>query len=103
MNFSNYTIKSQEVLQKASEMVVGYRQQVVQASHILMAILNTNLDIFSFLAKKTGTDLTLVENKLKNLVEEYPKVDGGQPYLSTEAHQALQYAEKFAKKPGMII
>ena len=100
MNFSNYTIKSQEVLQKASEMVVGYGQQVVQTSHILMAILNTNLDIFSFLAKKAGTDLTLFKNKLKILVEGYPKVDGGQPYLSTEAHQALQHAEKFAKKTG---
>ena len=77
MKFSNYTIKSQEVLQKASEMVVSYGQQVVQTSHILMAILNTNVDIFSFLAKKTGTDLTLVENKLKNLVNVRRSKKGG--------------------------
>ena len=94
MNFEKYTIKSQEVLQKATEIASSSGQQVIETGHLLQAILMSDENMISFLLKKVGANKTLLDSKLSALIEGYPKVSGGQPYLSSEAHQALQQAEK---------
>jgi ATP-dependent Clp protease ATP-binding subunit ClpB len=94
MNFDKYTIKSQEVLQKATEVASSSGQQVIETGHLLEAILVSDDNLISFITKKTGANLSVIKNKLAELIQSYPKVSGGQPYLSNQAHQALQAAEK---------
>ena len=100
MNFNNYTIKSQEALQKATEIASGSGQQVIETGHLMKAILVSDENLISFLLKKLGATRQLLDSKLDELINTYPKVSGGQPYLSSQAHQALQKAEKYLKDFG---
>ena len=100
MNFNNYTIKSQEALQKATEIAGGNGQQVIETGHLMKAILQSDENLISFLLKKIGTQKGALENKLDELIRSYPKVSGGQPYLSNDAAAALQRAEKQLKSFG---
>ena len=100
MNFNNYTIKSQEALQKATEIASGGGQQIIETGHLMKAILVSDENLISFLLKKLGATRQLLDSKLDELINTYPKVSGGQPYLSSQAHQALQKAEKYLKEFG---
>ena len=100
MNFNNYTIKSQEALQKATEIAGGNGQQVIETGHLMKAILQSDENLISFLLKKIGTQKGALENKLDELIRSYPKVSGGQPYLSNDAAVTLQRAEKQLKSFG---
>ena len=102
MNFNKLTIKSQEVVQKASEIALSASQQAVDTGHLLKAILETDENLFAFLLKKLNTNRSLLVTKLDELLNAYPKVRGGdsQPYLSNEANAALQKAEGYLKEFG---
>ena len=100
MNFNNYTIKAQEALQKATEIASGSGQQVIETGHLLQAILLSDENLISFLLKKLGANRQMIQTPLDEVVNGYPKVSGGQPYLSNDAAKALQKAEKYLKDFG---
>ncbi|MEM6522792.1 MAG: ATP-dependent chaperone ClpB [Bacteroidota bacterium] len=94
MNFDKYTIKSQQTLQKAADIAGSLGQQAIEPGHLLKALLMTDENVISFLVKKLGLNKNLLSNKLEEILAQYPKVSGQQPYLSNEAAAALQDAEK---------
>jgi ATP-dependent Clp protease ATP-binding subunit ClpB len=100
MNFNNYTIRSQEAIQKATEIAAGYGQQAIETGHILKAILLTEETVVSFLTKKLNVNRNILENKLNEIIATYPKVNGGSPYLANPAMQALNKATSFLKEFG---
>ena len=57
MDFKNYTIKAQEVVQKASEIALGNGQQGIETGHLLQAILSEDENVVGFIAKKTSVNL----------------------------------------------
>ena len=98
MNFDKYTIKSQEALQKATEIALSNEQQAIEPGHILSAILKSDENLVSFLLNKLGIQRKGFEDKLEEIISSYPKVQGQQPYLSNDAHQALTKADKYLKE-----
>ena len=98
MDFKNYTIKSQEAIQKAAEIAAGNQQQAIEPGHLLKAILLSDENVLSFLIKKLGVNRGQLETKLDEVVQGYPKVSGQQPYLSNEAHAALTKSLDFLKE-----
>src|SRR5690348_15416621 len=100
MNFNNYTIKAQEVIQKASEIALGNTQQAIETGHLLKAILQSDENMMGFLLKKLNVNRTILESKLDEIVGAYPKVSGGNPYLGNEAAAALQKATTYLKEFG---
>lgn len=100
MNVNNYTIKSQEALQKAGEIAQGRESQVIQTGHLLNAVLLSDESLISFLFKKLGVTKNLIDAKLEEILVGYPRANGGQPYLSNDAAKALQAAEKHLKEFG---
>jgi ATP-dependent Clp protease ATP-binding subunit ClpB len=100
MNFNNYTIKSQEVIQKATEIAAAAQQQAVETGHILKGIMQSDENMISFIFKKTGANKNLVDDRLEDIINAYPKVSGGSPYLSNEAAAALTKATTFLKEFG---
>ena len=100
MNLEKYTIKSQEALQKAAEIAQSNGQQEINTGHLLQALFVSDENLISFLLKKMGAKKTLLDPKLEAIVEKYPKVQGGQPFLANQAHQAIQRGEKFLKEFG---
>jgi ATP-dependent Clp protease ATP-binding subunit ClpB len=100
MNFNNYTIKSQEAIQKATELAAANQQQVVETGHILKATLMADENMISFLFKKTGANKKVVDDKIEEVIKTYPKVTGGSPYLSNDAAAALTKATAYLKEFG---
>jgi ATP-dependent Clp protease ATP-binding subunit ClpB len=100
MNFNNYTIKSQEAIQKAIEIVKDNKQQVIEPSHVLIAAILTGENVVNFLFQKLGVNPQHLVSLLEKQIESYPRVSGGEPQLSREANAAFSKAEDFAKKMG---
>jgi ATP-dependent Clp protease ATP-binding subunit ClpB len=97
MNFNNYTIKSQEAIQKAAEIALANTQQAIEPGHLLKAILLSDENVVSFLIKKLEVNRKELEARLEDIIQQYPKVSGQQPYLSNDAAYALQKATTILK------
>ncbi len=100
MDFKNYTIKSQEAIQKAGEIVTENGQQAIEPGHIFEAILLSDQNVISFLIKKLNVNKMQLENELKEIINGYPKVSGQQPYLSNDTHNVLTTATSYLKEFG---
>jgi len=94
MNFEKFTIKSQEALQKSAAIASGFQQQAIEPGHLLKAILETDENVVDFLVKKSGVNSNMLETRLDELLQSYPKVSGSQPYLTSASNVVLQQAEK---------
>jgi len=98
MNFNNYTIKAQEAIQKASEIVAGHQQQAIETAHILKALLSVDENVVSHLLKKLNVNITYLGTELDKQIESFPKVSGSNIYLSSDANTALQKAQGYLKE-----
>ncbi|MDR1356117.1 MAG: ATP-dependent chaperone ClpB [Tannerellaceae bacterium] len=100
MNFNNFTIKSQEAVQQAVNLATERGQQVVEAVHLLRAVIVTGESITNFLFRKLGINTQNLNKALDSALDSYPKVSGGEPYLSKEANAVLQKAVEYSGKMG---
>ncbi|MGL5771926.1 MAG: Clp protease N-terminal domain-containing protein, partial [Bacteroidales bacterium] len=100
MNMNNFTIKSQEAIQKAIEIVAANNQQAIEPTHILKGIIQVGESIINFLFQKTEISLQTVSRVIDREIDSYPKVSGGEPYLSRDANNVLQKAINLANKMG---
>ena len=98
MNFNNFTIKSQEAVQKAMEIATARQNQAIESSHLLKGILMVDDNVVPYLLKKMNVNPEMLGNALDKVIESYPKVSGGQQYLSGDANQALQRAVGFSQE-----
>ncbi|MCW5909649.1 MAG: ATP-dependent chaperone ClpB [Cyclobacteriaceae bacterium] len=94
MTFDKFTIKSQEALQKSAEIATSRQQQAIEPGHILKAILETDENVSAYLFKKLNINEAILQSKLEEIVNGYPKVSGQQAYLSSASNSVLQQAEK---------
>ncbi|MCS6822728.1 MAG: ATP-dependent chaperone ClpB [Cytophagaceae bacterium] len=100
MNFNNYTIKAQGVVQKATEIAASNGQQAVDTGHLLQALITNEESLFSFIVKKLSINRKLLTDRLNEIIQSYPKVSGGDPYLATDAFNALNKAASYLKEFG---
>ena len=95
MNLNNYTIKSQEAIQQALQLATVNGNQAIETGHILKAILEVDENVTPFILKKLNVNQITFTKLVDSVIKSYPKVTGGQPYLSTAANQALAKAASF--------
>lgn len=100
MNFNNFTIKSQEIIQKAIDFTKQAGQQQIEPVHILKAILSESETIVNFIFQKLGANLNGVTMQVDQAISSLPKVSGGEVFLSRESNDALQKAVDFSKSMG---
>lgn len=100
MNFNNFTIKSQEIIQKAIDFTKQAGQQQIEPVHILKAILSESETIVNFIFQKLGVNLNGVKMQVDQAISSLPKVSGGEVFLSRESNDALQKAVDFSKSMG---
>lgn len=100
MNLNNFTIKSQEAIQQAITIATVNGQQAIENGHILKAILEQDETVTPFILKKLGINEQVFSKTLDSIVNSYPKVSGGQPYLSNAANQTVAKATSFLKEFG---
>lgn len=97
MNLNNFTIKSQEAIQQAAQIAAGNDQQAIENGHILKAILEVDENVTPFILKKLGVNQAVFSKTVDAIVNSYPKVTGGQPYLSNSANQTVGKATNYLK------
>ena len=100
MNFNNFTIKAQETVQQAVQLVTQNNQQAIEPVHLLKAVIMTGESISNFLFQKLGVNAQQVTKALDAQIASLPKVSGGEPYLSGESNKVLQKAVDYSSKMG---
>ena len=100
MNFNNFTIKSQEAVQQAVNLVQSMGQQAIEPEHLLAGVLKVGENVTNFIFQKLGMNSQQVAMVLDKQIASLPKVSGGEPYLSRDANEVLQKAVSFSKELG---
>ncbi len=98
MNFNNFTIKSQEAVQKAQQIAQGYSNQQIENAHILKAVFEVDENVTPFILNKLGVNVDIIKQTLDNIIQSFPKVQGGDLMLSATANSMLLDAGNIAKK-----
>ena len=100
MNFNNYTIKSQEVVQKAIDITRQNGNQAIEPATILKAIFLQGDSLVKFIFQKIGVSEEPIIRQLDKEIASLPKVSNAEPYLSSKANDVFQEAENQAQKFG---
>ncbi|MFO7828965.1 MAG: ATP-dependent chaperone ClpB [Bacteroidales bacterium] len=98
MKLDQFTIKSQEAIQQAFTIAQGYQHQAIENGHLLRGILSQGENLSNYLLRKLNVNPVNFEKVLDKIVESYPKVSGGEPYLSKDANKTLQKAMSISKE-----
>ena len=100
MNFNNFTIKSQEAVQTAVNLVQNRGQQAIEPEHLLAGVLKVGENVTNFIFQKLGMNAQQVTTVLDKQIASLPKVSGGEPYLSRESNEVLQKSIDYSKELG---
>ena len=100
MRQDHLTIKSQEAIQAAVECAQGYGHQAVEPGHLLKGLFTAADNIVGYLLQKTALNRETVERTLDAILENHPKVSGGEVYLSRDTNRVLQTAMQLSKEEG---
>lgn len=92
MDIQKFTIKSQEVIQKAEQLATANGNQALENGHLLKAIVDVDKDVVPYLFSKLGVNTNALTAALDRIIESYSKVSGGQLYLSPNAQKTLTNA-----------
>ena len=100
MNFNNFTIKSQEAIQKAIEITRGAGNQAIEPVHLLKGVMLEGESLINFIFSKVGANSSALMRQVDEKIAAEPRVSGGEPYLSRTSNDVLQKALDIAKKQG---
>ena len=100
MDFTKFTIKSQEALQSAQNISEENGQQAIELAHVLKAIFKEDKDVVPYLLTKLNVNKAILESALDKIIESYPKVSGGQVYFSNNTQKTLTNSIQEAKSFG---
>lgn len=99
MHFKNFTIKSQEAVQRANQIAIEHQNQVLEPGHILKGILETDENVSPFIFKKLGVNFKAIQAALDAIIKSFSKNSGNQ-YLSRAGAEVFQKANTFLKEFG---
>ena len=100
MTLDKFTIKAQEAVQQAVNTAQLNGQQVIEPVHILKGIMEKAKDVTTFIFQKLGVNAQQVEMLTDQEIKHLPRVQGGQPYLSSESNNVLVRAQELSQKWG---
>ncbi|QXP73832.1 ATP-dependent chaperone ClpB [Tenacibaculum sp. AHE15PA] len=98
MNINNYTIKSQETIQKAQQLAQSNGNQQIENEHIFKALFTVDENVLPFILKKLNININVVLQILEKQLESFSKVSGGDLMLSREANKTLNEAAIIAQR-----
>ena len=100
MNFNNFTIKAQEAVQEAVNLVQSRGQQAIEPVHVLQSVMKVGENVTNFIFQKLGMNAQQIALVIDKQIDSLPKVSGGEPYLSRESNEILQRAVQYSKEMG---
>ena len=100
MTLDKLTIKAQEAVQEAVNTAQRAQQQTIEPVHLLKGIIEKGKDVTNFIFQKLGVNGQQISMLLDQELQHLPRVQGGQPYLSSDTNSVLLKAEDISKKLG---
>ena len=100
MDMNKLTIKVQETIQRAQQIALEHENQAIEAGHLMAALFEVDENVLPFLFKKMGINDQVIRQAVDAIVDGYPKVSGGQPYLSRTANEVFAKATAQMKAMG---
>lgn len=100
MNFDNFTIKSQEAVQMAAQIVMQNGGQALEPVHLLKAVLIKGESVVKFIFQKLGVNQSYIDAQLDKIISTQPKVSGGEPYLSLTSNDVMLKATDYSHNLG---
>ncbi|MGD0878574.1 MAG: ATP-dependent chaperone ClpB [Anaerolineales bacterium] len=99
MNLDKYTQKSQEALLAAQHLAQDYQHQLVEPSHLLLALVQQPEGIVRAIITKLSGGTQAIQEELSNELEKRPKIQGTNldVGLSPQTGEVLAGAERYAK------
>lgn len=98
MNFNNFTIKSQEALQRAQLLAQEMGHQQIENEHLFKSMVEIDENVLPFILKKLNINSSLIAQVLDKQLESLPKVTGGDIMFSQNTGKTLNEATIIAKK-----
>ncbi len=102
MNLNQFTIKSQEVVQKAQELAFEAKNPSIETGHLLKGLFIVDENVLSYALKKINANQTRIESALDAVLKSYSVQHGANDklYLSNDANTALMKAQSLLKSFG---
>ena len=97
MNFNQFTIKSQEVIQQAQQLAQELDHQQIEPEHLFVSMLKHDPDVTPYLLKKLNVNVGLINDIAQKQLNTYPKVSAGDIAASRTTAQVLNQALILAK------
>ncbi len=98
MNLNNFTIKSQEAVQKALMLAEENGNQEILSLHLLSALLHQDDSFIAPLLNKIDVNTLALANEIDDSIAQLPKTTGTyQSYLSLELKEVFKQAENEQK------
>ena len=98
MNAEKYTQKALEALKEAQSLAARMDHASIMPEHILYALLEQEGGLTGSLFTKMGTDSSSLLSACEALLQNLPRVSGGQVYVSRETEKCLNFAETVTKR-----
>jgi ATP-dependent Clp protease ATP-binding subunit ClpB len=98
MRLDKFTLRAQEAIQSAIELAERSQNQQVEPEHLLAAMLEQPEGIVRPLLGKLGVNVQVVQNDVQAAIARFPRVEGGQQYVSQRLSQVFTAAQKHADK-----
>ena len=89
-----------EAVQNCEKIASDYGNQEIEQEHLLYSLLTLEDSLISKMIEKMGIDPQTFLNRVEELIEKRPKVQGGQPYVGQYLNKVLISAEDEMKVFG---
>ena len=100
MNINKFTQKSMEAVQNCEKIASDYGNQEIEQEHLLYSLLTLDDSLIAKMIEKMEIDPQTFLNRVEELIEKRPKVQGGQPYVGQYLNKVLISAEDEMKVFG---
>ncbi|MSQ23531.1 MAG: ATP-dependent chaperone ClpB [Chloroflexi bacterium] len=97
MNIQRFTERAQEALAEAQRNAESKSHQQVEPEHLLLVLLQASDSIPAEILRKVGDQPEGIAAELEQEIQRFPKVYGGQLYISQRLREALSRAEAEAQ------
>src|SRR5262245_11656935 len=98
MKFDQYTVKSQEALERAQRVAREHAHQELQPEHLLAALLDDAEGPTAALLEKLGVPREPLAAAVDAALGRQPRVQGGSLYIGDALRQVLEAAEAAAER-----
>lgn len=92
MDINKWTIKTQQAMNEAQQLAISNGQQAIETGHLLRGMIKVDDNVLPFIFKELNGNQQNFTLALDRIIESYPKVEGGKPYLGNSLQKVLSYA-----------